>query len=148
MRPSRHTYALTAMVFGLTLFSTGCETKVSQCNKLIAVANAATSSVKAVTQEKAGNETQQVAQMAKFADTLDKFTKDVQAVELKDEQLKGFQKRLIDLYSGGSKDSRAIVAAMEKKDLKAMQESLGSLMKGSATEGAIVGELNGYCGAK
>jgi hypothetical protein len=148
MRLARRTYALTAMALSLTLFTTGCETKVAQCNKLIAVANAATSDVKTMSQGKASNEVEQVSQMTKFADTLDRYAKDIQAVELKDDQLKGFQKRLMDLYGSGSKDSRAIVAAMEKKDLKSMQESLSRLMKGSATEGAIVGELNGYCSAK
>jgi oligoendopeptidase F len=145
MRFTHRSSAIVAAVFSLTLFTTGCENKVSQCNKLIKVANDATTELKAMGQEKASDQT---AQMTKFAITLDKYAKDVKAVELKDEKLVGFKQRLGDLYSTSGEASRSLVEAANKKDEAGLKSSLQKLMEGSTQETTIVSELNGYCSAK
>ena len=142
---SRRSCAVAAAAFSLTVLTTGCETKVSQCNKLITVANAATTELKAMGQEESADK---VAQMTKFATTLDKYAKDVSTVELKDEKLLGFKQRLADLYKTSGDASRSLVEAANKKDEAGLKSSLQKLMAGSTQETTIVGELNGYCSAK
>jgi hypothetical protein len=142
---SRRSCAVAAAAFSLTVLTTGCETKVAQCNQLIKVANDATTELKATGQEQTAD---QVAQMTKFATTLDKYAKDVSAVELKDEKLLGFKQRLADLYKTSGTASRDLVTAAGKKDAAGLKSNLAKLMEGSTQETAIVTELNSYCGAK
>jgi hypothetical protein len=145
MRFTHRSCAIVAAVFSLTLFTTGCESKVSQCNKLIKVANDATTELKAMGKEQSSDK---IAQMTQFATTLDKYAKDVRAVELKDEKLVGFKQRLGDLYATSGDASRSLVEAANKKDEAGLKSSLQKLMAGSTQETTIVGELNGYCSAK
>jgi hypothetical protein len=142
---SRRSCAVAAAAFSLTVLTTGCESKVAQCNQLIKVANDATTELKATGQDKTVD---QVAQMTKFATTLDKYAKDVSAVELKDEKLLGFKQRLADVYKNSGNASRDLVAAAGKKDAAGLKSNLAKLMEGSTQETAIVTELNRYCSAK
>jgi hypothetical protein len=142
---SRRSCAVAAAAFSLTVLTTGCESKVAQCNQLIKVANDATTELKATGQDKTVD---QVAQMTKFATTLDKYAKDVSAVELKDEKLLGFKQRLADVYKNSGNASRDLVAAAGKKDAAGLKSNLAKLMEGSTQETAIVTELNSYCSAK
>jgi hypothetical protein len=142
---SRRACAVAAAAFSLTVFTTGCENKVAQCNQLIKVANDATTELKATGQDKTVD---QVAQMTKFATTLDKSAKNVSAVELKDEKLLGFKQRLADLYKNSGNASRDLVTAAGKKDVAGLKSNLTKLMEGSTQETAIITELNSYCSAK
>lgn len=140
--------AIAATALGLTLFTTGCNTKVAQCNKLIKVANTATTELKAMAQSGGSSPKEKMAQMQNLADSLEKYSNDVQAVSLEDEQLKGFQTRLSTLYQSSSEASRGILTAAEKKDMKAARASLQKLSSGSKVESEIVGDINSYCQAK
>lgn len=140
--------AIAATALGLTLLATGCNSKVAQCNKLIKVANKATTELKAMAKDGGSTPADKMAQMKKLADGLAQYSNDVKAVSLDDEQLKGFQTRLADLYQTSSEASRGILAAAEKKDVKAARESLKKLSGGRKTESEIVQGINGYCQAK
>ncbi len=142
---SRRSCAVAAAAFSLTVFTTGCESKVSQCNKLIQVANAATTAVQAVGKEES---TDKIGQMTKFATTVDKYSKDVSAVEVKDEKLVDFKQRLSSTYTAIADASRSLIAAAEKKDEAGVKASLQTLMAASPKETTIISELNGYCSAK
>jgi ABC-type transporter Mla subunit MlaD len=145
MRFSRRTCAIASAAASLAIISTGCNTKVSQCNKLIKVANSATTELKAITQESGSGQEAKMAQMQRLADSLDKYSKEVQNVSLEDEQLQGFQKRLSTLYATSSEASQEIIAAAKAKNIKGMTAALKKLSGGSRTEGEIVSEMNGYC---
>lgn len=145
---SCRTGAIAFTAVSLTILATGCNTKVSQCNKLIKVANAATSELKAITQEEGSGQEAKMAQMQKLADSLDKYSQEVKNVSLEDETLQGFQQRLSDLYTSSSEASKGIIAAAKAKNIKGMTASLKKLAAGSRTEGEIVSEMNGYCQAK
>jgi hypothetical protein len=142
---SRRSCAVAAAAFSLTVLTTGCESKVSQCNSLIKVANTATTEIQAMGKTETDDK---VGQMTKFATALDKYSKDVDAVAVKDEKLLGFKQRLSGLYSGTADASRSLVEAINKKDQAGAKASLQKLIEGAPQEAAIIGELNGYCGAK
>jgi hypothetical protein len=142
---SRRSCAVAAAAFSLTVLTTGCESKVSQCNSLIKVANDATTEIQAMGKTQSDDK---VGQMTQFATTLDKYSKDVNAVALKDEKLLGFKQRLSGLYSGTADASRSLVEAINKKDDAGAKSSLQKLIAGAPQEAAIISELNGYCSAK
>ncbi|HEY9645303.1 MAG TPA: hypothetical protein V6C88_02980 [Chroococcidiopsis sp.] len=129
----------------LSVLAVSCgESKVSQCNKLIEVANKAVSEVQAVT---ASAQPQDVTAMTKIADTADAATAEMQALELADESLKGYQQRFVTMYTDTSKATRELVDAVGKKDSAAAEASFTALQAATSQESGLVGEVNTYCGA-
>ncbi|MBE9030217.1 hypothetical protein IQ266_10795 [filamentous cyanobacterium LEGE 11480] len=147
MSLSRRTCAIAATAFSLTILTTGCNSKVAQCNKLIKVANAATTELKTISKS-GGSKGDRIKQMEQFSTALDKHSKAVQNVELEDEQLQGFQKRLSDLYISTSKASNGMIAAAKAKNIKGLKASLKTLSSGAKTETDVVSSINSYCQAK
>ncbi|OUC15818.1 MAG: hypothetical protein B0A82_04985 [Alkalinema sp. CACIAM 70d] len=144
MYSSRHLFAFTAIAATLGFLAVGCDSKVSQCNKLVKVTNEATTELKAASQ--GGGD--QVGKMKQMTGILDKNIQAFQAVEVKDEKLKGFQQRFVDLYTKTRDASKTLVDAAGRKDIKAMQASLQSMQSSSKEETSLISEVNGYCQAK
>jgi small-conductance mechanosensitive channel len=92
--------------------------------------------------------TAQLAQMHNLAAILDKYAKDLTAIQLKDERLLGFRQRLVDLYKNDANASRAMVVAVTNRDAATLKSNLAKVKERPPQETAIVGELNGYCGVK
>jgi hypothetical protein len=124
----------------------GCgESKVAQCNKLIAVANKAATESKQMSQS---SNPDKIGQLSQMADKLDQYAKEIQAVEIKDDQLKGFQGRFAKMYQETGAASRALIAAVNKKDPKGIGTSSKALQTASGQEGPLVSEVNSYCSGK
>lgn len=136
-------FSATAIV-GVLLVGCG-ESKVAQCNKLIAVANKAANESKAMSQS---SNPDKIGQLSQMAGKLDEYAKEIQAVEIKDEQLKGFQGRFAKMYQETSSASQALIAAVNKKDRKGIETSTKALQAASGQEGPLVGEVNTYCSGK
>ncbi|MBE9029023.1 hypothetical protein IQ266_04510 [filamentous cyanobacterium LEGE 11480] len=133
-------------LFSLAMLSTGCSTRVAQCNKLIKVANAATTEVQSISQRSKLNKNK-LQSMTQLADSLDKHIQEVQAVSLEDQTLQKFQSSLKSLYKSSSILSRTIVKAANAKDVKGMTSLLKQLAGQSQTERTIVNGINNYCQA-
>jgi hypothetical protein len=130
-----------ATAVGLLAVSCGAS-KVSQCNNLIEVANNAVTEVQAVT---ATAQPQDVNSMLKIAETADQATADMQALELSDEQLQGFQQRFITMYTDTSAATRALVDAVNQKNSQGAQQAYSDLQAATGQESALVNEVNTYC---
>lgn len=139
------TCTLMLMVSAVSLLAVGCESKVNQCNKLIKVANQASTELKSMNK---GNNTNAVGQLKAAANSLDQYAKEMKAVELKDEKLKDFQDRFVKMYEQSRDSSRAIVAAVDKKDSKAANENLSKLQTAASQENTLVNDVNQYCQGK
>ncbi|MGI0491883.1 hypothetical protein ACN4EG_08725 [Alkalinema pantanalense CENA528] len=144
MYSSRHLFAFTAIAVTLGSLAVGCDSKVSQCNKLVKVTNEATTELQAAS--KGGGD--QIGKMKQMTGILEKNIQAFQAVEVKDEKLKGFQQRFVDLYTKTRDASKNLVDAAGRKDVKAMQASLQSMQSSSKDETSLISEINGYCQAK
>lgn len=134
-------------IAGLGLIATGCgPSKVSQCNELIGVINTAVTEVQAVTQspEAATNPDA----LNQIADTADRAVEQMQAVQLKDETLIGYQQSFIKMYQDTSAASRAIYDASQNQNLEAAQAALGQLQAATAPEPGLVNDVNSYCGGQ
>jgi hypothetical protein len=140
--PYRRSIAISALV-GLGFLVTSCtDNKVSQCNKLIKVANEAVSSVQAVTQNASPDN---VEAMTKIAEAADKAKADMQGLQVTDEKLKAFQTRFINMYTETSKATRDLVAAAGAKNAAAAQASFDALKTATDKEAPLVSEVNTYC---
>lgn len=131
----------------IAVIFTGCgESKVTQCNKIIKVANQAVT----LSQEFSKNPKSQQGSKAltDVAGKIDTFANEMKGLEIKDEKLQGFQGRFVKLYQDTSKGLRDTAAAVDKKNLKAANASLATLKKSGTDEGVIVNEINSYCSGK
>jgi DNA repair exonuclease SbcCD ATPase subunit len=143
--PHRSIALLGAFAVMSTLLS-GCgESKVTQCNKLIGLANQATDEIKGLQQGGGDSAEQKKQQLEKIANSLDSYTQKAQGLSIQDEQLKAFQKQLIDLYQQTRDNSRALLTAVNTKDAKATNAALSKLIQGGGAEQTLIRSVNTYC---
>ncbi|QSJ17530.1 hypothetical protein JYQ62_01195 [Nostoc sp. UHCC 0702] len=145
-RVFKQTAILSATAAIALLFAACGESKVTQCNKIIKVANQAAT----IGQEISTNSQSQKGSksLTEAAGKIDKIANDMKAVEVKDEKLQGFQGGFLKLYQDTSKSLRDTAGALDKKNLRAATGFLASLKNSTNQETAIVKEINGYCSGK
>lgn len=130
----------------LSLLAVSCtDNKVSQCNKLIKVANEAVSAVQTVTQNASPDN---VDAMNNIAEAADKAKADMAGLQLGDEKLKALQTRFVSMYTDTSQATRELVAAAGSKDAAAAQKAFDALKTATDQEGPLVNEVNTYCTTK
>lgn len=134
---------LSLAVLGLILTSCS-ESKVSQCNKLIEIANRAVSGVKAVSENPTPGS---LESMKKIADVANTAKAQMEALQLSDDQLKTYQTRFITMYQDTNQATRNLVAASEKQDSPAATKAFDELQTATSQEGPLVNEVNSYCNA-
>ncbi len=134
---------LTAVISLLTVSCS--ESKISQCNKIIKVANQAVSQAKSVTN---GGQTNDPKAMLKAADAMEKASKEMKALNVKDTKLRDYQTGFIRMYGDTSKATRNFVTAFEKKDRPAAEAALLNLQQATTPERQLVADINSYCSSK
>jgi uncharacterized membrane protein len=143
--PHRSIALLGAFAIVSMLLASCGEGKVTQCNKLIGLANQATDEIKGLQQGGGDSADEKKQQLEKIANSLDSYTKKAQGLSIQDEQLKAFQKQLIDLYQQTRDNSRALLTAVNTKDAKATNTALSKLIQGGGTEQSLIRSVNTYC---
>lgn len=121
-----------------------CENKVAQCNKIIGIANKATTEVQQTTASK-GNKLEQFKTMV---GSIDNYSKEMSAIAVKDEKLKGFQDRFVKMYQQMGSSSKSLLDAANQKKPAVAQKALGDLQKAASMEQPLVNEVNQYCQGK
>ncbi len=144
-KPIRKRFYRMLSLVGLALVMTSCsESKVSQCNKLIEIANQAVSGVKAVSENPKPDS---IESMNKIADVANTAKSQMEKLQLSDDKLKAFQTRFITMYTDTNQATRDLVGAAEKKDAPAAQKAFDALQNATSQEGPLVNEVNSYCDA-
>jgi hypothetical protein len=132
------------LVASAALILAGCsESKVSQCNKLIDVANQAAEASKefgANPQPEKGGKA-----FTEMADKIDGFTDSMEAIELSDEKLKGYQAEFVSMYKAASDGLRGGAVAFDKKDTDAMTKEMEAIQTATGGEAKLVSDINTYC---
>jgi hypothetical protein len=82
------------------------------------------------------------------ADKLDGFATSMDALEISDEKLKGYQTSFAQMYKAASQGLRGAAVALDKKDADAMQKEMKAIQDGTSQEGKLVSDTNTYCAAK
>jgi hypothetical protein len=137
-------FGLVAIAGCSAMLLASCENKVAQCNKIIGVANKATTEVQKTSQDKSAK----IDQLGIMAGSLDTYAKEMGAIEVKDEKLKGFQGRFVQMYQQMSASSKSLIDAAKQKKAAAAQTALAELKKSVVLEQPLVNEVNQYCQAK
>jgi hypothetical protein len=129
------------LILGLGMASCS-ETKVSQCSKLIDIANQAVTGVKSVSESPNPDN---IDSMNKIADVANTAKASMQELQLADPQLKDYQTRFVDMYTNTNQATRDLVSAAEAKNAQAAQTAFDALKTATAQEGPLVTAVNEYC---
>ncbi len=131
------------MITAISLLTVSCsEGKISQCNKIIQVANEAVSQAKSVTN---GGQASDPKAMIQAADAMEKASQEMEAIDVNDEKLQDYQAGFITMYRDTSKATRDFVTAFEKKDRSAAEAALNKLQQATTPEKQLVADINAYC---
>lgn len=143
--PKRY-FVLLSFTTAISLLAVSCaESKVSQCNKIIKVANEAVSQAKTVTR---GGQASDPKAMLKAAEAMEKASKEMEAIKVNDAKLQGYQTGFIKMYRDTSKATRDFVKAFEKKDRSSAETALTNLQQSTKPEKQLVADINTYCSGK
>jgi hypothetical protein len=124
----------TALTIGLVLYGCG-ESKISQCNKVVTVANKTTTL--AIPKDIAG--------FGGLATNIDQIRTETQAIAVQDSKLKELQTKLLGVYGDASQALKGQVKATEAKDVKAMNKAKQDLETASTKESEVVDQINALC---
>ncbi|HEY9612895.1 hypothetical protein [Allocoleopsis sp.] len=119
------------------------ETKVSQCNQIIEIANEAVSNAKTITNN--GNSSEPAA-MLRAAEAMGDAAEKMKRVSLNDPILQGLQSRFIVMYEQTSQATRDFIRAFQAKNRPEAEAALHALETAISPEKQLVDEINNYCG--
>lgn len=141
-----------AVVVSVCLLVSSCaESKVSQCKKLIDVANQVVADVQTVAQNASTTTaappagTDSVAVITRVAEAAEQAKSEMESLNLSDESLEGFQSRYATMYTEISRTTRDMLAAAEAKDREAGKNAYDAFKTATSQEGTLVDEINAYC---
>jgi hypothetical protein len=141
----KRVYQVSTLIL-LSLIMASCsESKVSQCSKLIDIANRAVSGVRAVSENPKPDS---IESMNKIADVANSAKTEMEAISLSDAKLKSFQTRFVAMYTDTNKATRALVTAAQNKNAQEAQQAFNSLQSATSQESPLVNEVNSYCEAQ
>lgn len=143
--PKRY-FVLFSLTMAIGLLTASCsESKISQCNKIIKIANDAVSQAKTVTN---GGQASNPKAMLQAAEAMEKASKQMTDIPVNDPKLKDYQTGFVKMYGDTSKATRDFVKAYEKKDRPAAERALTSLQQATLPEKQLVTDINTYCSGK
>jgi soluble cytochrome b562 len=143
--PTRY-FVLFSLTTAISLLTASCsESKISQCNKIIKIANDAVSQAKTVTN---GGQASDPKAMLQAAEAMEKASKQMTDIPVNDPKLKDYQTGFVKMYRDTSKATRDFVKAFEKKDRPAAEKALTSLQQATIPEKQLVTDINTYCSGK
>ncbi len=143
--PTRY-LVLISLATAISLLTASCsENKISQCNKIIKIANEAVSQAKTVTN---GGQASDPKAMLKAADAMEQASQKMTNLGVNDPKLKDYQTGFVRMYRDTSKATRDFVAAFDKKDRTAAEKALTNLQQATIPEKQLVADINVYCSGK
>ncbi|MGB5960217.1 MAG: hypothetical protein WBG73_06120 [Coleofasciculaceae cyanobacterium] len=142
--PKRY-FVLFSLTMAVGLLTASCSDKISQCNKIIKIANDAVSQAKTVTN---GGQASDPKSMLQAAEAMEKASKQMTDIPVNDPKLKDYQTGFVKMYGDTSKATRDFVKAFEKKDRSAAERALTSLQQATLPEKQLVTDINTYCSGK
>lgn len=118
------------------------QTKVSQCNQIIAIANEAVRNAKSITNS---GQASNSASMLRAANAMDFAASELEIIAITDPRLQAYKARFIQMYRETSQATRAFVEAFDRKDRPAAETALTRLQQATNPEKQLVADLNSYC---
>lgn len=129
------------------LLSTGCDTKVSQCNKLIDVVNKHTQQLSTSIEKLADVQTTPTV-ADDFAKVVKTANDEISALSFSDEKVKGFANDYIGLLAEADKVGKEMAEAAKSSNVDTLNKAVEDADKLVKLEDTIVNNVNGYCQGK
>ncbi len=118
------------------------QTKASQCEKIIAIANEAVKDAKVATNNGRSSDPEMLLRAAEY---MDSHASKFERISLTDPKLQDYQSRFIIIYKQTSIATRDFVTAFKAKNLSGAQLALEALAATTRGEKQLVDEINNYC---
>jgi len=132
-----------SLTVAVSFLSVSCgDTRIQECNQIIQVANKVVTKANELVNDGKLSNPQMVLQTA---DAMDKASQEMEAIEIKDEQLQNYQAGFASMYRDTSQATRDFVTASEKKDRQGAEMASTKLQKATASEKQLVTDINTYC---
>lgn len=124
------------------LAQSGNQTRVSQCNQIIAIANTAVRDAKALTNstEASSSET-----MLRAANVMESAAVKLENLSIIDQRLQGYQSRFVTMYRQTSRATSNFVTAYNQQNRSEAESALQALQAATSPEKQLVADISNYC---
>jgi hypothetical protein len=138
---------LFASTIAITMTSCGAS-KTAQCNSVAKVLEKVEAATKEMDAAKTTDSVKAAGVFSEMSVKIDGFGKDIQALDIKDEKLKGYQARIVEAYQGYGKLFGKMAPAIKSKDVNTVTQQIAELKTASVKEQALGKEIGAYCTGK
>jgi hypothetical protein len=122
---------------------TSCESKISQCQKIIKIHNQIVLEAKKVSDTGAKGDT---SSASKSADTFAQGAKEMTDLDVRDEKLLEIKNQLATMYQKSSEITKQILTSQAQKKSTDAAKGLENLRQVASPEKDLVDGINNYCG--
>lgn len=131
---------LILLTLPLSLMLSSCaETKTAQCQKVILI-------TKKIAEESANNrDSTDPEKILTVAKAFEEAGQQVQALNLKDNQLRTYQQELANIYDGNAEATRNIINAIKSKDILTAKLAQDQVRQIGKKEQLLITQMNQYC---
>ena len=121
------------------MLSSCAETKTAQCQKIILI-------TKKIAEESANNrDSTDPEKILTVAKAFEEAGQQVQALTLKDNQLRTYQQELANIYDGNAEATRNIINAIKSKDILTAKLAQDQVRQIGKKEQLLITQMNQYC---
>jgi hypothetical protein len=121
------------------MLSSCAETKTAQCQKIILI-------TKKIAEESANNrDSTDPEKILTVAKAFEEAGQQVQALKLKDNQLRTYQQELANIYDGNAEATRNIINAIKSKDILTAKLAQDQVRQIGKKEQLLITQMNQYC---
>jgi galactokinase/mevalonate kinase-like predicted kinase len=121
---------------------TGCESKISQCQKIIKIHNNIVLEAKKVSDTGTKGDT---SSASKSAEAFAQGAKEMTSLEVRDEKLAEIKNQLATMYQNSSQVTKQILASQAQKKSTEAAKGLENLKQVASPEKDLVDGINSYC---
>jgi hypothetical protein len=125
-----------------TLLLTGCESKVSQCQKVIKIHNQIVMDTKKVSDAATKED---MSSVTKSGDVFAQGAKDMASLEVKDEKLLEIKNQFATMYQNASQVIKKIIESQTQKKASEVAKNRSNLAQVASPEKDLVDAVNSYC---
>ncbi|MEM9213414.1 MAG: hypothetical protein AAGD25_03620 [Cyanobacteria bacterium P01_F01_bin.150] len=128
------------LIFALLITSCG-ESKVSQCNQLIAMVNSTEQTISNITQASSPD----ISALQDIATATNQAVTDLEMVNLSNNKLNSFKSRFLEFYTDISTHVQTIVTAHNEQNMSDAKPAYTQLETTFEKQQPLVDELNNFC---
>lgn len=133
-------FILILLTLPLSVMLSSCaETKTAQCQKIILI-------TKKIAEESANNrDSTDPEKILTVAKAFEEAGQQVQALNLKDNELRTYQQELANIYDGNAEATRNIINAIKSKDILTAKLAQDQVRQIGKKEQLLITQMNQYC---